>query len=129
MDSNGKPLQYQKVSNCIHMAHRNPFDRNYSLSYVLSYCQTLHRTQLHNTDICIFQTTYKHHIDSEASTIRAEGNVTEVLDCLASATAQILNAYFPTRNDMRLAGVATLTYKTIDALAYTEPEKEDTDED
>ena len=30
---------------------------------------------------------------------------------------------------MRLAGVATLTYKTIDALAYTEPEKEDTDED
>ena len=30
---------------------------------------------------------------------------------------------------MRLAGVATLTYKTIDVLAYTEPEKEDTDED
>lgn len=71
----------------------------------------------------------KLYIDSEASTIRAEGNVTEVLDCLASATAQILNAYFPTRNDMRLAGVAALTYKTIDALAYTEPEKEDTDED
>ena len=71
----------------------------------------------------------KLYIDSEASTIRAEGNVTEVLDCLASATAQILNAYFPPRNDMRLAGVATLPYKTIDALAYTEPEKEDTDED
>ena len=71
----------------------------------------------------------KLYIDSEASTIRAEGNVTEVLDCLASATAQILNAYIPTRNDMRLAGVATLTYKTIDALAYMEPEKEDTDED
>lgn len=71
----------------------------------------------------------KLYIDSEASTIRAEGNVTEVLDCLTSATAQILNAYFPTRNDMRLAGVATLTHKTIDALAYTEPEKEDTDED
>ncbi len=71
----------------------------------------------------------KLYIDSEASTIRAEGNVTEVLDCLASATAQILNAYFPTRDNMRLACVAALTYKTIDALAYTGPEKEDTDED
>ena len=71
----------------------------------------------------------KLYIDSEASTIRGEGNVTELLDLLASATAQILNAYFPTRNDMRLAGVAVLTYKTIDALTYTEPEKEDTDED
>ena len=30
---------------------------------------------------------------------------------------------------MRLACVAVLTYKTIDALTYTEPEKEDTDED
>ena len=37
----------------------------------------------------------KLYIDSEASTIRAEGNITEVLDLLASATARILNAYFP----------------------------------
>lgn len=66
----------------------------------------------------------KLYIDSEASTIRAEGSVTEVLDWLAAATAQILNTYFPTRNDMRLAGAATLTYKTIDALVYTELEKE-----
>lgn len=71
----------------------------------------------------------KLYIDSEASTIRAEGNITGVLDLLASATAQILNAYFPTRDNMRLACVAALTYKTIDVLAYTGPEKEDTDED
>mgnify|MGYP003185080504 FL=1 len=71
----------------------------------------------------------KLYIDSEASAIRAEGNITEVLDLLASATAQILSAYFPTRDNMRLACVAVLTYKTIDVLAYTEPEKEDTDED
>lgn len=68
----------------------------------------------------------KLYIDSEASTIRAEGSITEVLDWLAAATAQILSTYFPTRNDMRLACVATLTYKTIDALVYTEPEKEGT---
>lgn len=71
----------------------------------------------------------KLYIDSEASTIRAEGNITGVLDLLASATAQILNAYFTTRDNMRLACVAALTYKTIDVLAYTGPEKEDTDED
>lgn len=71
----------------------------------------------------------KLYIDSETSTIRAEGKVTEVLDWLAAAAAQILNAYFSDRSDMRLAGVASLTYKVIDNLVYTELEKEDaTDE-
>ena len=67
----------------------------------------------------------KLYIDSESSTIRAEGKVTEVLDWLAAATAQILDTYFPGKNDMRLAGVATLTYKVIDSLVYAELEKED----
>ena len=72
----------------------------------------------------------KLYIDSESSTIRAEGKVTEVLDWLAAASAQILSTYFPDKRDMRLAGVATLTYKAIDALVYTELEKEgSTDED
>lgn len=68
----------------------------------------------------------KLYIDSESSTIRAEGSITEVLDLLASATAQILSTYFPTQSNMRLAGVATLTYRTIDTLAYIELEKEGT---
>lgn len=66
----------------------------------------------------------KLYIDSETSTIRAEGKLPEILDWLAAAAAQILDTYYPTKEDMRLAGAATLTYKTIDALVYTELEKE-----
>lgn len=71
----------------------------------------------------------KLYIDSEASTIRAEGNLMELLDLLADATAQILNTYYSDKHDMRLAGVASLSYKAIDVLIYTELEKEDTNED
>lgn len=71
----------------------------------------------------------KLYIGSEASTIRAEGNLMELLDLLADATAQILNTYYPDKHDMRLAGVASLSYKAIDVLIYTELEKEDTNED
>ena len=71
----------------------------------------------------------KLYIDSETSTIRAEGKLTEVLDWLAAAAAQILNTYSPGGNDMQLAGVASLTYKVIDNLICTELKKEGTDED
>ena len=66
----------------------------------------------------------KLYINSEESTIKAEGHYNVVLTFLAEAIAKILRGYFPHDLEKQMAFLSGLFYGTVREL-----NKEDDDED
>ena len=69
----------------------------------------------------------KLYIDSEESTIKVEGDPSDVLHLLVCAIAQTLEGLFPHSFEERMAWVSALLYHTVREL--NKENKEDDDED
>lgn len=66
----------------------------------------------------------KLYINSEESTIKIEGGISEVIELLMDAIVQILEGYFPHNFKKQMAWVSALLYGTIRTL-----DEDDNDED
>lgn len=69
----------------------------------------------------------KLYINSEESTIEAEGDSSGVLHLLVRAIAQILEGLFPHSFEKQMAFVSAILYRTVREL--NKENKEDDDED